>query len=57
MVIMIMLMMIASLEWFIEETVETLVLAGTIENYLHHGKPPAHCESDLNLPKTQGRIL
>ena len=55
--IMIMLMMIASLEWFIEETVETLVLAGTIENYLHHGKPITHCESDLNLPKTQGRIL
>lgn len=55
--IMNMLMIIASLEWFIEETMEILVPADTIENHFHHGKPPTHFKSDLNLPKIQGRIL
>lgn len=52
-----MLMIIASLEWFIEETMEIIVPADTIENHFHHGKPPTHFKSDLNLPKIQGRIL
>lgn len=52
-----MLMIIASLEWFIEETMKILVPAGTIENHFHHSKPPTHFMSDLNPPKIQGRIL